>query len=173
MLSLSVGLLVGGWERPAHAWREVPRREDLIPHSSLCEEVLATPRAKMLWHFGFGTANESKLGKCSGLRLSAPARNDPRPGAHLVSRLHQLTITSTDWLPGRFVSDYSSATASDSHGVPFHDLLSIVDSQRTVSAIGCPFARGKRFVRVSWLPEMAWTRIGQGSIVFGNRLVER
>jgi hypothetical protein len=60
-------------------------------------------------------------------------------------RLHRLAIQpiGSIW---KLVSDYSSATASDLHGVPFHDLLSMVDSQRTGPAIGVALAGSKRFV---------------------------
>jgi hypothetical protein len=55
-------------------------------------------------------------------------------GAHLVSAFTgwQFQPIGSVW---KLVSDYSSATASDLHGVPPHDLLSIVDSQRTGPAI--------------------------------------
>jgi hypothetical protein len=68
------------------------------------------------------------------------------PGAHLVSAFTgwRSQPIGSIW---KLVSDYSSATASELHGVPFLDLLSIVDSQRTDLAIGPAFAGGKRFVR--------------------------
>jgi hypothetical protein len=105
----------------------------------------------MLRHPDHMATNESASGKCSGLRHLAPeSRRTPR------FRLHRLAIQpiGSVW---KFVSDYSSATASELHGVPFLDLLSIIDSQRTGLAIDPEFDGGKRFVR---RPK-----------VFGNRFI--
>lgn len=79
------------------------------------------------------TASGARLQRsCDVARTSSP----PSPAGY-----------PADWLKRRFVSDYSSATASDLHGVPSFDPLSDgFDSQRTALAIGPAILGGKRFV---------------------------
>ena len=125
-------------ERPAHAVRsEPPRREVTDLSFFLVRGSFGVPDAaagtRLRKGFGIGT-NESGLGKCSDFWLPArmPMALSKPSLAHTFLPPSPPTKSSRigHW---EVVSSHSSATVSDSHGVPFISLQS--NSQRTASAL--------------------------------------
>jgi hypothetical protein len=97
------------------------RRVELIPHSSFCEEVFSLG-ATHADNARRPSANESRPGKCSDFWLTGVHQfaHSPSPRLHHKTRHLFSRFEIGTW---GVVSSYSSATASDFHGIPSTDLL--------------------------------------------------